>query len=199
MANNFTSGVYESFSGCATPALWRRVSELFVQVFAAEPYGEDPEELRQIEVWGPAQLALAGGQLVTCSHQEQLLGFALAHSLHGDQSWQKILTAVLGATDSVRTGDSSPLPADPREILILQELAVAPAARGQGIAKSALAAVFAGRAETHAVLGVYGQAANARQMYLRWGFTELGTFQGQDSAVKLHVMHRQLPWTAGPG
>ncbi|ALE91482.1 hypothetical protein AOC05_02490 [Arthrobacter alpinus] len=183
--------LYETFNGSASPTLWSKVSALFVEIFAAEPYCEDPAELLQIVDWGPAQLAQSAGRLLTCSHEEQLLGFALVHSLHGDDSWQNIL-----ATIAQSVGKSSQLPTDPQEVLVVHELAVDPAARGQRIAKSALATIFSGRAETHVVLGVYGQATTAREVYQRWVFTELGIFTTQNNTVDLHVIHCQLPCPA---
>ena len=114
-----------------------------------------------------------------------MIGFALSQRLDQDSSWLQRLTAM------------QPTPAaalSPSSTVIVQELAVDENFRGRGIAKQCIRELLSSRTEQDAVLGVFGQAAQAREMYRRWGFSELGTSPLYGGTVTLHALHNKLPW-----
>lgn len=179
---------FQSFQGHASPAVWAEVATLFASAFSAAPYHEDPAELAAITGWGPAQLAQPGGRLVAAHTDGGMAAFALSHGLAADPSWQEILPAAMGA-DSPHQG----LLADPHTVVVIHELAVAAPHRGRGLARECVRRLLANRPESHAVLGVYGQAADAHAMYRKWGFDELGTAHLPGAAVALRVLGCRLP------
>lgn len=184
---------FDSFDGTAPPEVWAAATLLFTEAFAAAPYFEDPEELATIASWGPEQLAQRGGRLVVATSAGVMTAFALSHGLADDPIWQRIL--VEAAVSSIQ-GCLSLAP--PESIVVLQELAVSPAYRGQGIARECVRLLLADRPETTVVLGVYEQAAAARSMYFAWGFEELGQTTGPTTGITLHVLGNTLPWPGPP-
>lgn len=179
---------YALFDQDAPAAVWAGVSRVYVLAFAAPPYDESPDELRQVEQWGPAMLATPGGRLVVALRNAQVLGFVISERLDHDQSWQQLLRTAGGSL-------GADIAAAPSAAVIVQELAVDGQQRGQGIARALVSRLLADRPEAHAVLSVYQQAAQVRTMYQRWGFHELGATVADDGADTLHLMHQPLPWT----
>jgi ribosomal protein S18 acetylase RimI-like enzyme len=178
---------YAQFEHVAPDKTWAGIADLFVASFAAPPYNESPGALRSILQWGADQLVSPGGRLVTASHDEHVIGFALSQRLDQDTSWQQRLAAMLPAHDAAIT---------PSRTAIVQELAVDESFRGRGIAKECVRRLLSHRSEHDAVLGVYGQVPQVREMYARWGFSELGTSPIYGGTVTLHALHHRLPWTA---
>ncbi len=178
---------YESFDDVAPSPVWVEVAAVFSSSFSATPYFEDPDELSQIVVWGPGQVAHVGGRLTIARCAGRVVGFALVHGLEGGDSWE-------GALSSMASSDSriEGMVVCPRNVIVVHELAVDSEYRGQGIAKSCLAMALDNRLETDVVLGVYDQAKDARLMYERWGFEDLGTTYIQDGAVMLRVLAARL-------
>ncbi|MBP2218202.1 GNAT family N-acetyltransferase [Arthrobacter sp. CAN_C5] len=156
---------YVQFEHAAPDDTWVEITNLFVSSFAAPPYNESPGELESIEQWGRGQLASPGGRLVAASHHGHVIGFALSQRLDQDTSWQRRLDGMAPAQDAVIT---------PSRTVIVQELAVDESFRGRGIAKQCVRELLSNRTEHDAVLGVFGQALQVREMYGRWGFLELG-------------------------
>ncbi|MCR2763332.1 GNAT family N-acetyltransferase [Microbacterium sp. zg.B48] len=177
---------YVRFEHVAPDETWAEIAKLFISIFAAPPYNESPDELQSIDQWGPDQLASAGGRLVAAGHDGHVIGFALSQRLDQDSSWQRRLDAMRPALDAAIT---------PSRTVIVQELAVDESFRGRGIAKQCVRELLSNRTEHDAVLGVFGQAAQAREMYRHWGFSELGTALIYGGAVTLHALHHKLPWT----
>ncbi|MGN5733719.1 GNAT family N-acetyltransferase [Arthrobacter psychrochitiniphilus] len=178
---------YESFDDVASPSVWVEVEAVFSSSFSASPYFEDPDELSQIVGWGPEQVAHVGGRLTIARCAGRVVGFALVHGLEGDDSWERTL-ASMTSSDSRIEG----MVVCPRNVVVVHELAVDSDYRGQGIAKFCLAMALDNRLETDVVLGVYDQAKNARLMYNRWGFEDLGATYIQDGAVMLRVLAARL-------
>lgn len=178
---------YTSFEHDAPEAIWQGVSRVYLLGFTGPPYDESPDELRQVQQWGPEMLAAPGGRLVVATRDEQVVGFVISEGLDRDEPWQRLL-----ATVSDQGADAPRFP--PSETVIIQELAVDGAQRGQGIARGLVTRLLAGRAESEAVLSVYGRAEPVHAMYLRWGFSELGTAPAEDSDDTLHIMAMPLPW-----
>lgn len=176
---------YVSFEQVAPDETWAEISSLFIASFAASPYNEAPEELQSIVQWGPDQLASPGGRLVVASHNGQVIAFALSQRLDQDNSWQRRLNEMLPILDALIT---------PPGTVIVQELAVRESFRGRGIAKQCIRELLSNRPERDAILGVFGQATQVREMYRRWGFSELGTSPIYGGTVTLHAMHHRLPW-----
>lgn len=179
------SVAYESFDQAVPSSVWDEVATVFSAAFSAPPYLEDPSELSRIVVWGPEQLAQTGGRLVTARNAERLVGFALAHGLEGDSSW-------LGILGSLNIPDSRALEmlTRPLDTVVVHELAVVADQRGKGIARSCLRMLLSDRIESRVVLGVYEQAADARSMYDRWGFEDIGVVQM--ARVSLRVLTASL-------
>ncbi|MEO6531240.1 MAG: GNAT family N-acetyltransferase [Specibacter sp.] len=77
--------------------------------------------------------------------------------------------------------------ADPHTVVVIHELAVAAQHRGRGLAREYVRRLLADRPESHAVLGVYAQAADAHAMFRRWGFDELGMahLPGADGGLRV--------------
>lgn len=178
---------YVCFEDVAPEDIWVEVASLFVLSFAAPPYNESPDELKSIDQWGPDKLASPGGRLVTAGHDGHLVGFALSQKLDQDSSWQQRLNAMLPTLNAAIS---------PSRTVIIQELAVDENFRGRGIAKQCIRELLSNRTEQDAVLGVFGQASQVREMYKHWGFSELGTSPIYGGAVILHALHHKLPWTA---
>jgi ribosomal protein S18 acetylase RimI-like enzyme len=177
---------YIQFERIAPGEIWADIASLFVSVFAAPPYNESPDELQSIDQWGPDKLASPGGRLVVASHGGHVIGFALSQRLDQDDSWQQRLKEMPSTADAV---------IGPLTTVIVQELAVDERFRGRGIAKTCLQQLLLNRSEGNSVLGVFGQAAEALEMYRRWGFSELGTSLIYGGTVILHALHHKLPWT----
>ncbi|MHA7271519.1 GNAT family N-acetyltransferase [Arthrobacter sp. HLT1-20] len=180
---------FQCFEGHAPPVLWAAVAALFSASFSADPYFEDPDDLATITGWGPVQLAQPGGRLVVAHSDGAIAAFALSHGLVEDAPWQQILAAAVAP-------ESPYLAADPRNVVVVQELAVAAAHRGRGLAGECVRRLLANRTESHVVLGVYSQAAPARALYRKWGFEELGTTTDAGSPTTLRVLGHPLPWPA---
>lgn len=178
---------YVRFDHVAPDDTWAEITSLFVSSFAAPPYNESPDGLQSIGRWGPEQLASPGGRLVAASHNGHVIGFALSQRLDQDSSWQRRLTEMPPARNAALT---------PSRTVIVQELAVDDGFRGRGIAKKCIRELLSNRTERDAVLGVFGQATQVREMYGRWGFSEVGTSLIYGGAVTLHALHCRLPWTA---
>jgi ribosomal protein S18 acetylase RimI-like enzyme len=178
---------YVRFEHVAPDEIWAEVASLFVLSFAAPPYNESPEELQSIDQWGPDKLASPGGRLVAARHDGHLVGFALSQRLDQDSSWQRRLDAMLPTLDAVIS---------PSRTAIVQELAVDENFRGRGIAKQCIRELLSSRTEQDAVLGVFGQASQVREIYRHWGFSELGISPIYGGTVTLHALHHKLPWTA---
>ncbi|MBV1778533.1 GNAT family N-acetyltransferase [Paeniglutamicibacter sp. ABSL32-1] len=178
---------YLRFEHVAPDEVWAEVASLFVLSFAAPPYNEPPDELQSIDQWGPDKLASPGGRLVAARHNGHLVGFALSQRLDQDNAWLRRLDTMLPAIDA---GIS------PSRTVIVQELAVDENFRGRGIAKQCIRELLSSRIEQDAVLGVFGQASQVREIYRHWGFAELGTSPIYGGAVTLHTLHHKLPWTA---
>ncbi|CBT75117.1 MULTISPECIES: GNAT family N-acetyltransferase [Glutamicibacter] len=178
---------YVRFEHVAPDEIWAEVTSLFVLCFAAHPYNESADELQSIVQWGPEKLASPGGRLVVTRHDGQLVGFALSQRLDQDSSWLQRLNGMPPMLD---------LDILPSRTLVVQELAVNKNFRGRGIAKQCIRELLSNRAEQDAVLGVFGQATQVREMYRHWGFSELGTSPIYGGTVTLHALHHKLPWTA---
>lgn len=178
---------YVQFEHVAPDETWAEIASLFVSSFAAPPYNESLGELQRIDQWGPDQLASPGGRLVAASHDGHVIGFALSQRLDQDSSWQRRLNVMLPARDAAIT---------PSRTVLVQELAVDESFRGRGIAKQCVRELFSNRTEQDAILGVFGQAPQVREMYRRWGFSELGASPIYGGTVTLHALHHRLPWTA---
>lgn len=178
---------YVRFERVVPDETWAEIADLFVSSFAAPPYNESPSDLQSIAQWGPDQLASPGGRLVTASHDGHMIGFALSQRLDQDSSWQRRLDAMPPARDAAIT---------PSRTVIVQELAVNERFRGRGIAKQCIRELLSDRVEHDAVLGVFGQAPQVREMYARWGFSELGASPIYGGTVTLHALHQRLPCMA---
>lgn len=178
---------YVRFEQVAPDEIWAEVVSLFVLSFAAPPYNEAPDELQSLDQWGPEKLASPGGRLVVARYDGDLVGFALSQRLDQDSSWLRRLNAMLPTLDSVIS---------PSRTVIIQELAVDETFRGRGIAKQCIHELLSSRPERDAVLGVFGQAAQVREMYRHWGFSEFGTSPIYGGTVTLHALHHKLPWMA---
>ncbi|MFJ6004080.1 GNAT family N-acetyltransferase [Arthrobacter sp. NPDC092385] len=178
---------YVQFEHVAGEETWAEVATLFVSSFSAPPYNEPPAELQSIDRWGPECLAGPGGRLVAASHDEHVIGFALSQRLDQDSSWQRRLKEMLPERDAAIT---------PSRTVIVQELAVDERFRGRGIAKQCIHHLLSSRTENDAILGVYGQVPQVREMYGRWGFSEMGASLIYGGSVTLHALHHRLPWSA---
>lgn len=174
---------FQQFDGEAPGPVWREVAGVFQTVFAAAPYFEDPVELADIVQWGPGRLASGGGRLVVARCGGKVVGFSLVHGLAGDQDWAPSLL-LLDASD-VRVAEMLTFP---HGTVVVDELAVHPEYRGLGAAKECLARSIGDRSETRVLLGVFDQAKEARAMYARWGFGDLGTAPVRDGAITLHAL-----------
>ena len=157
---------YVRFEHVAPDEMWAEIASLFVLSFAAPPYNESPDDLQSIDQWGPDKLASPGGRLIAARHDGHVIGFALFQRLDQDSSWLRRLDAMLPTMDAVIS---------PSRTVIVQELAVDEDFRGRGIAKQCIRELLSNRTEQDAVLGVFGQADQVREMYRHWGFSELGT------------------------
>ena len=115
------------------------------------------------------------------------MGFALVHGLYGDDSWEGTLSLMAATNNRIKT-----IVSGRQNVVVVHELAVYPDFRGQGIAKSCLAMALGNRSESEVVLGVYEQAEDARLMYCRWGFEDLGATLIQDGAVRMRVLGAKL-------
>ncbi|WP_162564302.1 MULTISPECIES: GNAT family N-acetyltransferase [Microbacterium] len=155
------------WSGTADPSVWDAVTRLYVEAFAAPPYGEEPGQLGEIAVWGPAFLATPGAALVTGTQDGDTLGFALGRTLASDPGWQRLL-------GRCSTAEATALTGDPHDVFVIQELATAAAARRRGIARLCLARLLGARPESRVVLGVYEQAVQAHRFYAALGYTAVG-------------------------
>ncbi|QXQ09386.1 GNAT family N-acetyltransferase [Paeniglutamicibacter sp. Y32M11] len=178
---------YLRFERVAPDDVWAEIASLIVLSFAAPPYNESPDELQSIDQWGREKLASPGGRLVAARHDGHLVGFALSQRLDQDSSWLRRLNAMLPTLDAEIS---------PSRTVIIQELAVDENFRGRGIAKQCIRELLSSRTEQDAVLGVFGQASQVREIYRHWGFSELGTSPIYGGTVTLHTLHRKLPWTA---
>lgn len=156
---------YDRFEHVTPDETWAEIADPFVSTFAAPPYNESPGDLQSIVQWGPDQLASPGGRLVAASHGEHVIGFALSQRLDQDSSWQRRLDAMPRVPNAAIT---------PSKTVIVQELAVDENFRGRGIAKQCIRELLSNRTEHDAVLGVFGQAHQVREMYTRWVFQSLG-------------------------
>lgn len=174
---------YATFSQAAPDAVWLDVARLFVECFSAEPYFEEASDLETIVEWGPEQLRHSGGRLVTARLDDRLVGFALAHGLRDDPSWQGILSQLVGETDIAAVALEQP-----ERAVIVHELAVREDARGLGIAGGCLALLLQGRTEEQTFIGVYERATDAASMYRHWQLTDIGQVPMPNGAVALHVL-----------
>lgn len=171
-----------TYEGSAPRETWAEVTALFVAAFAAEPYGEDPQELAGIGTWGPTQLSHPGGRLTVARQGEQCAGFALVHGLVEDGPWRAILATLAGhpaAADALSR---------PGRALVVHELAVHEGFRGRGVARTLLREALRGRDEARVFVGVHESAGDAVAVYERWGLVRVGSFRGPDSDVVLLVL-----------
>lgn len=179
--------MYEFFDDFAPSSVWVEVAGVFSSAFSVAPYFEDPAELSGIVDWGQAMLAGVGGRLVTARCEGRRVGFSLVHGLDGDSSWEGTLSSMATANGRIKD-----LVSRAQDVVIVHELAVDSAYRGRGIAKTCLELALGNRNESSFVLGVYEQAQDARRMYERWGFEDLGATLIQDGAVSLRVLAAEL-------
>lgn len=174
---------YATFAPAAPDAVWLDVARLFVECFSAAPYFEEADELETIVTWGPEQLRHSGGRLVTARLAGRLVGFALAHGLRDDPSWQGILSQLAGEVDIAAAAVQHPEGA-----VVVHELAVRESARGLGIASACLALLLRDRTEEQTFIGVYERATVAASMYRHWGLTDIGRVPMPNGSVALHVL-----------
>ncbi|MBW9093299.1 GNAT family N-acetyltransferase [Microbacterium jejuense] len=149
----------------ATP--WAAVTSLYCEVFTAEPYGEDPQDLAEISTWGPGFLATPGSALVTASDAEGLVAFALGRPLSSDEGWQRLLRRAQTPAADALADTHGP-------VFIVQELATSPRARRRGIARACLERLVPREDGLRAVLGVFAVATDALAFYERLGFGSVG-------------------------
>lgn len=126
---------------------------------------------------------LAGrGRLVTAQHDGVLRGFARAHGLDHDASWQRLL----GRIAPHPVADAAL--ADPTDALVVHELAVRESARGRGIAGACMRLLLKDRAEAQTLIGVYDVAEEAGAMYERWQFAEIGRLPIAGGTTTLRIL-----------
>ena len=178
---------YVRFEHAAPGETWAEIVSLFVLTFAAPPYNEAADVLQSIAQWGPDALASPGGRLVAARHDGHVIGFALSQRLDQDSSWLRRLDVMAPTLEAAIS---------PSKTVIIQELAVDESFRGRGIAKRCIRELLSDRVEQDAVLGVFGQAGQVREMYGHWGFSQLGTSPIYGGTVTLHALHHKLPWPA---
>lgn len=178
---------YDSYDDIVPSPVWVEVAAVFSSAFSIAPYFEDSEELSRIVDWGPGQVTHVGGRLTIARCAGRLAGFALVHGLDGDDSWEGTLSSMAATNNRIKKMVSGP-----QNVVVVHELAVDSDFRGQGIAKSCLAMALGNRSESDAVLGVYEQAEDARLMYARWGFEDLGVTLIQGGAVRMRVLAAKL-------
>jgi GNAT superfamily N-acetyltransferase len=162
-----------------TGELWSRVAELYIEVFSAPPYAEDPCELAEILEWGPEILRDHGGRLVIARDGDDIVGFALGQPLLSASDWQGLL---------VRCGspEAEAMRAAPEQTFIVREIATSARARGRGIGTECLARLTQGAGAPITALGVYAHAEEARNFYRRLAFDHIGsliTGQGQELLI----------------
>ena len=106
-----------------------------------------------------------------------------------DDLWAEVASLFVSSFAAPPYNESPAAALSPSSTVIVQELAVDENFRGRGIAKQCIRELLSSRTEQDAVLGVFGQAAQAREMYRRWGFSELGTSPLYGGTVTLHALH----------
>lgn len=140
----------------------------------------------------PPEVWAAATTLFTAAYTAgAMAGFALSHGVVDDLAWQRILVEAIPSDAS-----GTDFHAQPENLVVIQELAVAAGHRGQGIARECVRLLLAGRQESHVVLGVHGQADDAFTMYLKWGFSRLGQTTDPDTGITVRVLGSPLPWPA---
>ena len=155
---------------------------LYVEVFSAPPYSEDPRELAGILDWGPDILRSPGGRLVIAQDKDDLLGFALGQPLSSAANWQALLArCCTAAADAMR--------AAPESVFIVCELATSARARRRGIGGECLARLIQD-ADGSTALGVYAHAKEARDFYRRLAFADVGSV-ATDTGHELLIVARR--------
>lgn len=110
------------------------------------------------------------------------MGFALAHALREDSSWQMTLSQLSGSTAA------SAAIVDSEDALIVHELAVRESERGRGIAGACMSALLQDLPQSRTFIGVYERATDADSTDQHWQLSDIGQVPMPDGAIALHVL-----------
>lgn len=149
--------------GAAVEGVLTEITNLYREVYAEPPYNSGPLfDLVSFRERTLRQAARDGFTLVTArDHDGNLAGFAFGVPFAAGRWW---------------SGDATP---PPDEILsaakfAVIELVVRQSHRGHGIGRSLITTLLAERPEPYAFLTAFPDAP-AREVYRRWGWTQVGT------------------------
>jgi GNAT superfamily N-acetyltransferase len=154
----------ERGDGAAVMAMLEPITELYLEVRAAQPHASSSLYSRDAFVSRTTAQAGRDGFAATWTRPgEDLVGFAFGFTMPPGGWWG---------------GNPTPPPAEildqPKFAVI--ELNVAAAWRGQGIGRRLLDDLLSDRPEPYAILTT-GPDEPARQMYVHWGWEQVGTAQ----------------------
>jgi ribosomal protein S18 acetylase RimI-like enzyme len=184
------------------PAQFRAAIRELVTVYAA---AMDPPDrtLSGREAIMERHAVSPGFRGLTAHDEGQLVGFC--YGFHGEngQWWHDMVAAALASrsagamSDSASTGGVSAQRAWLEDSFEIAELHVLPSRQGNGIGRSLLLTVAAGRPERTAVLSTADAPTRARRLYRGVGFTDLLTdFRFSGGEPPYAVMGATLPLDA---
>lgn len=139
------------------------MTNLYREVYAEPPYNSGPLfDIDAFQTRTRRQATRAGFTLITARDDDtSMIGFAFGVPFAAHQWW---------------SGEATPPPAEilaaPKFAVI--ELVVRQSRRGHGIGHNLMTTLLADRPEPYAFLTAFPDAA-AREVYRRWGWTQVGT------------------------
>lgn len=162
------------------------VADLYAQTFAEPPYHDDVEESRTgiVDRIHRYREGKPHFRLLLAHQGPALVGFVLGTGI-AEGDWWRDHAAALLSTEQQRTWLQD-------ECFCVVELAVAPAGRRGGVARSLMDAVVADLPYDTAALSCYSDALPARRFYAATGWEELAVDVRMGSSPAMCILGRRL-------
>jgi len=153
---------------------------IYAAVFSQPPYNEGPEMAGKFVSWVRDESTEPGFDFIQAVDDGEVVGFAYGYQQPAGKWWR---------------GADKPAPADVKTgpTFAVMEWAVLPNRRGQGIGRTLMDELLAGRTEPYAVLTV-NPAADARRLYEQLGWQHVAsTKPGNSSGMHVMLLRLETP------
>lgn len=167
-------------TGAEAAATAEELTDLYVAVYAEPPYGGGSIYARDAFIERTTRQASQDGfALITAHAGGQLVGFSFGLPFEAGSWWAGIVEP-----------DPPAEIVEPPKFAVI-ELVVAPSHRGRGLSTRLLHELLAGRPEPYAMLLAHPDA-QARAIYERWGWQQVGTNRPREDAPAADVLVLEL-------
>ncbi|HVB42953.1 MAG TPA: GNAT family N-acetyltransferase [Streptosporangiaceae bacterium] len=145
------------------------VCRLYRDVFSLPPFLGDEDEFQNQHSYYHDMLQRPGFLLTTAQDGNQPIGFSYGYLLPQDTTWWRNLSAKLPAEFTHETGQRT---------FALIDFGVIPGHRGKGIGRAIEQATLKQTHAERATLTVQRKASDTQQIYLHWGWQNVGEKEG---------------------